>query len=579
MQVHAVHRAAALALLALPLVAHAAEPKTPATPSTGREAPRPPAPPKLSPEEGRALVDRTLAAFAQPKHDCKLILRNLFTAFANGIDVDLDAKTVPVYRAAVVCGAETERWLIVSQVMESLLKVDPTFPRPSLLPISKLALGDFAAALETGAAQAKLHPDDGEIVLARASAFCHTDRWRECQAEVEKARALIKPGDPWHLAKRSRSTMAEALFHQGQLDASTAELQAVESNDPNLVKRLKRNEIVKLSKLSVEPEYEKNIPIGVYHLLGKSKLVQPLVSLKLYNFGEVSRQVRIEVQLPGVTEAVTTSTMLLKGKGERVAVTPPLRGDFNLAAMRAERPASLSIRVSAKNGSGGDEVLYEKAYPVTLLPRDSLPLSQRQRADVLFPMPELIAAWITPNARSIDTFLTVAKQRVKGPFAGMFTGVQHASLPQVKALWDELQAQGVSYVSDPEVLGDFGHVQRTRLPADVLESKNAQCLEGTILFATLMEAIGLKPVIVKVPGHAFVGWHPASEDQAAAGALYFIETTAVHSLPFEQAMMVAKNRVVAEEKAGHFKRGKSGPSFMLDLAELRRQGIRPQPLD
>jgi hypothetical protein len=137
----------------------------------------------------------------------------------------------------------------------------------------------------------------------------------------------------------------------------------------------------------------------------------------------------------------------------------------------------------------------------------------------------------------------------------------------------------MSYVSDPEVLSDFGATQRTRLPSQVLQSKNAQCLEGTILFATLMEAVGLHPILVRVPHHAFVGWHAVAEDGAGDQAVFFIETTAVHDATFEQSLQFAKHTVDGERAAGHFGHGIEGLAYMLEVSELRREGFKPQPQD
>jgi hypothetical protein len=374
-------------------------------------------------------------------------------------------------------------------------------------------------------------------------------------------------------------SLGEAYFHQGRFDQSTKELEQVQPTNPTVQQRLKRNAIVKSSRLAVEPDYDPQVPLGIYHLLGALPSVRPLVTLKLYDFDERDRQVRVEVEVPGVSEKITKTKLLSKGKRELMPLTPPLKGDFALARQRADRPAQLAIKVTALD-SGGEKVLYEKSYPITLLPRDTLPLSQHVAADELKPTPGFIAAWVTPNAPAVDQFLQVAKQGVEqGPFSGAFTGEQHATLPQVKAIWNALQKQGVSYVMDPEVLSDFGYTQRTRLPSEVLSSKNAQCLEGTILFATLMEAIGLRPILVHVPGHAFVGWHPSAEDKAKPGALYFVETTMVHSAKFEEAMLVSVHRVESELKAGNFKGGLTGPAYMLELADLRKQGFKPQPVE
>jgi hypothetical protein len=117
-------------------------------------------------------------------------------------------------------------------------------------------------------------------------------------------------------------------------------------------------------------------------------------------------------------------------------------------------------------------------------------------------------------------------------------------------------------------------VQRTRLPAEVLASTNAQCLEGTLLFATLLESIGIKPIIVVVPGHAFVGWKTVAAD-GTGGKPLFLETTMVGNADFKAAVKVATARVQSEDKAGNFARG---VSHLLDLERLRKSGYKPQPL-
>jgi hypothetical protein len=165
---------------------------------------------------------------------------------------------------------------------------------------------------------------------------------------------------------------------------------------------------------------------------------------------------------------------------------------------------------------------------------------------------------------------TAAKARLVG--RATFSGPQSASLPQVQAIYDELKARGVSYVMDPGINSDRFLGQRTRLPSQVLASTNAQCLEGTLLFASALEAIGLDPTIVVVPGHAFVGWHASPGDKGAPSRL-FIETTMVHTAPFNAAVKKAIERVESEGKAGHFK---NGMSRLLELKELRAKGITPQ---
>ena len=66
--------------------------------------------------------------------------------------------------------------------------------------------------------------------------------------------------------------------------------------------------------------------------------------------------------------------------------------------------------------------------------------------------------------------------------------------PQVKALYEALQQAGIRYVNSVLAFSpdDGLSSQRVRLPRKTLESKNANCLDGTVLFASLLEAITLQ---------------------------------------------------------------------------------------
>jgi hypothetical protein len=146
------------------------------------------------------------------------------------------------------------------------------------------------------------------------------------------------------------------------------------------------------------------------------------------------------------------------------------------------------------------------------------------------------------------------------------------TVPQVKAIYDELKARGFSYV----LVSDFGtsNVQSVRLPVQSLQSTNALCIDGAVLFASLFEKIGLKPFLVLIPGHAFVGWHAEAADKAAPGTDYFLETTVVKSHTFEQAMSLGLTEVQRERDKKHFE---SNASHIVDIVAMRQAGISAQP--
>jgi hypothetical protein len=71
------------------------------------------------------------------------------------------------------------------------------------------------------------------------------------------------------------------------------------------------------------------------------------------------------------------------------------------------------------------------------------------------------------------------------------------------------------------------------LPRESLADREANCIDGTVLVASLLEAMSMSPAIVIVPGHAFVGW----ETSPGSGEWRHLETTMIGTAPFEEACL------------------------------------------
>ena len=338
---------------------------------------------------------------------------------------------------------------------------------------------------------------------------------------------FFRPGESeTGLERRSSSSDRESLFLQvsravylGKLaEAKLALNEALALDNTNTEFNHFQGTLAfaELNKLVLSDIYQEKVPLGIYHLFasgaGKS-LAGSLCGFKLTTLTPSPRTVRMSVEIPEVTETLTQSVLLLPGKTATLLLTPPLKSNFDPSALRAERPVNLVVTITdqATNSS-----LLNYPFPVKLLPFDSLPFTIKTPENAYPTRYEFMGASVTPNSPAIEQFLTAAKARAPGQ---SFPGPFSASLPQVKAMFDELKSTGVTYVMDPTIFSRLDRIQRTRFPREVLASHNAQCLEGTVLFASLLEAIGLEPYIVLVPGHAFVGWGPTKPDYATPAFL------------------------------------------------------------
>jgi len=63
--------------------------------------------------------------------------------------------------------------------------------------------------------------------------------------------------------------------------------------------------------------------------------------------------------------------------------------------------------------------------------------------------------------------------------------------------------------------------QRVRFLADTWADRSANCIDGSVLIASVLQRIGLPSFLVLVPGHAFVGFYADADAQHAA----YLETT------------------------------------------------------
>lgn len=72
---------------------------------------------------------------------------------------------------------------------------------------------------------------------------------------------------------------------------------------------------------------------------------------------------------------------------------------------------------------------------------------------------------------------------------------------QVGAIYSVLQDMGVSYVSTPADF--FESAQHIKYPSETVTDKSGNCIDGAVLFASAIEALGMNAHIAVVPGHAF----------------------------------------------------------------------------
>ena len=201
--------------------------------------------------------------------------------------------------------------------------------------------------------------------------------------------------------------------------------------------------------------------------------------------------------------------------------------------------------------------------------------------------PELITAFITPNHPEISKLVTRASTFLQQWTGDPSLDAYQRQNPnrvrmQAAAIYAALQEQNIVYSVPPasfEVIG-----QRVRLCDTVMQQKMSTCLDLTLLYASAMEAIGLHPLLVLLPGHIFAGvW---LEDQTFSEAVLDDVSQLTKRLAdgigeiavIESTCMTAGKSITFDEAcAAAAKELQTPVDYIIDVSRARLSGIRPLP--
>jgi hypothetical protein len=297
------------------------------------------------------------------------------------------------------------------------------------------------------------------------------------------------------------------------------------------------------------------LPMGIYHLLDPE--TEPLFKVTVTNLATHPRRVRVTAYLEGLSaQAVKTIELEKKGREKAQATfamhpTPlPDRARLVTEVQWATLHIIADILGGTKEEQSPIPVLCEchNTFPIVCLARTSS-FSSVRRPDTgeQVDLTHYYGAWVTPYVEAVQERIRHAASLSPDKKLGGYQRGRDSVTRQVKALYQAVREAGLTYVN---LVIDYGAgpgqvTQRTRLPREALVQKSANCIDGTVLLASLLEGASLNPAVVLVPGHAFVGW----ETWDGSGEWSYLETTLIGSAEFEAACQSA---TLQYEKVSNF---------------------------
>lgn len=210
---------------------------------------------------------------------------------------------------------------------------------------------------------------------------------------------------------------------------------------------------------------------------------------------------------------------------------------------------------------------------------------------------QLFSAYVNEESPLIDQMLRQALDtRVVKSFTGYQLGDSAKVCLQVYALWHMLQKRHLQYssVAYSSLSSNVVYSQRVRTLSDAVASAQVNCVDGSVLFASLLRAINIDPVLVRVPGHMFVGFYTDAKHKNCN----FLETTMIGNvnlddyfpqehldstmvgmsqgeisrLTFEKSMEYARKKFLLHSKKV---RSNSSGYMYLEITKALRRRIQP----
>jgi hypothetical protein len=367
---------------------------------------------------------------------------------------------------------------------------------------------------------------------------------------------------PGHL----RDALPRLAAEEERLQQFLAQSPATEANLPASIPE--RNHMLGAATTQLQVEVDvcmHPLPTAIYHLLNPE--TDPLLRVSIKNLSPDRRRVRVRAAIEGLSaESVKTielSRTGTSGSDALVNLLPTLLPG-TLADLSEVQRASVYVITEDLDRN----IESHDTYAVVCLSRNSSFNAVRNPSTgALVDFSHYYGAWVTPYDELVQERIRAAAGLCDPPQIWGYQGEAQDVTRQVRALFQSLQQHGMKYVNSVIDYGapDGYYTQRTRLPRESLRSKSANCIDGAVLMASLLEGGSLNAALVLVPGHAFVAW----ETWEASNTWQFLETTVMGEGRFEDACRSG------QEQYDRFVEASKALVKLHALRDLRRQGIWP----
>ena len=238
-----------------------------------------------------------------------------------------------------------------------------------------------------------------------------------------------------------------------------------------------------------------------------------------------AKNVVVKYKIDKLLDWTEAKTIPLIQPGQTVVVNAYPQFDQSIVDRTTESRTKIETEISGSNVKKIENdfqipVTNRNEFMYTFIPKDEI----RTGGDYYDNM-DLLSCFVTPNDPIIKYFTQQIQEKIlKGETAAVGGG-EKEQVRVMQGIYYATLASHMVYSGTsgvPTSAGDVNSiVQNIRLPREVVTGKTGLCIELSVLYASIMAAAGMDPVIYLIPGHAYPGF------KTQDGKYYAIESTAI----------------------------------------------------
>ncbi|MBF0500388.1 MAG: hypothetical protein HQM09_09650 [Candidatus Riflebacteria bacterium] len=262
-----------------------------------------------------------------------------------------------------------------------------------------------------------------------------------------------------------------------------------------------------------------------------------------------------------------------------------------LNTVRQTTPANITFELFLNGQSVGKKVQVVRVRSINDCP--IYYYDEKEPIDLSW----MFAAYVNEDHPWVDGILKSAlSSKIVNGFFGYQSGDSKDVFLQVFALWDALRRKGIKYssITATAPVSEIVMSQHVRFLDEAVKNTQANCVDGSVMFASLLRKIGIDPFLVVLPNHMFLGYYLDAEHKKKT----FLETTAIGDTDPEDANNLKKVEELLSEqlaagdpwisfkaavKAGRAQYKEDSKKFeaddpdyqIIDIGAVREKGIMP----